>query len=208
MADLHTLWTDDNIRLNDVALIYGISREWVRQLFNEIYRVPYTAIKHRKEMAYRKKIEKQKLKRMADLEWRALNLKGHQGKHALAQMLVHDICADLGYEIEVIPATQARRPVLIVNGNVLDISYSSKPHMAGRGKYEWPYWRFANNRSEWVDVDFLVCVANQNPDYIFFIVPKDGFPVGNMLFIRWGKSNYHAASNRYYEYEGAWHLLE
>lgn len=211
LASLHTLWTNDKIRLNDVAMKHGITREWVRQLFKSIYGVPYTKVKKKKDLARQREIkerEKKEREKRMDLEWRADNLKGFQGSHAEAQLMVHDVCVDLGYEVEVQGGHKHCKPTLIVNGHRVIVAWASKPHMAGKGNFKWPYWRFGSDKSRWENFDFAVLCANKNPDILYFIVPKSAIPVGSMVFIRQGKSKYHAAKNRYYPYLGAWHLLK
>lgn len=212
LADLHSLWTNHNIRLNDVGKKYGITREYVRQLFNKIYGVPYTKLKGKKDLADQRAREekaRREYQKRINLEWRADNLKGFQGSHAEAQLMVHDICVELGYEVEVVLSEKkGAKPKLVVNGHRVIVAWASKPHMAGKGHFKWPYWRFGSAKSRWENFDFAILCANKDPDILYFIVPKSAIPVGAMVFIRQGKSKYHAARNRYYPYLGAWHLLE
>ena len=211
LEDIHSLWTVDETFLNDVAKKHGVTREAIRLIFKKLYGNVYGKLYKKKRLAYQEKIkarvEKEKQKKV-DLEWRADNLRGYQGHHAQAQLMVHDVCMELGYKVEVDGGEKHQKPQLVINGYRTIVAWASKPHMAGNGAFKWPYWRFGSDRARWDNFDFAVLCANTDPDILFFIVPKSEIPEGSMIFIRQGKSDYHAAKNRYYPYLGAWHLLE
>jgi hypothetical protein len=168
--------------LADVGRHFGFSREYVRQIFKNIYGFPYTEI-HKKKLLLRR-------------------LKADSRKFSSGRLMyvkkVKDKITNMGFDTKILIV--AKSHFLLTNNNLrLAVLHSSKLRQIGKSKYF--YVNVINKQRQGCDFFILSYLNNGNSGY--YIIPNECMPKkGALIAISSNKTN-----GKYSGFKDAWQLL-
>ena len=166
--------------LSDVGKHFGFSREYARQVYENLYGYPYTKTYKRKQSE--KKIHRIALKRKTKISYM---------REVIEKM------ASLGIDAVIIKEDFLYR--IGSNCLKLDIRISAKPSDVG-GKQ---CFRIAYEEDYIADCDFVIFICESGENRIHYIIPKDFIPKsGICLFPEDGRR-----ISKYTKFKEAWGLL-
>ena len=168
--------------LSDVGRHFGLSREYVRQIFKKIYGFPYTEI-------HKKKILLRRLK--------ADSIKFSSGR-LLYVKKVKDKITNMGLDPKIL--VEAKSHFLLTNNNLrVTVLHSSKLRQIGNTKYFYVSVIHKQRRG----CDFFILSYLNNGDNSYYIIPNECMPKeGAMISISSNNTN-----GKYSRFKDAWHLL-
>ena len=173
---------DPSSSLADVGRHFGVSREYVRQIFKKIYGFPYAEI-------YKKKILLRRLK--------ADSLKFSSGRLMYIKK-VKDKITNMGLDPTIL--VKAKSHFLLTNNNLkVTVIHSSKLRHIGNSKYF--YVNVINKQRQ--GCDFFILSYLNNGDSSYYIIPNKYMPkAGAMIAISSNNTN-----GKYSKFKNAWNLL-
>jgi len=187
--------------LADVARVFDISRERVRQLYRKIYGEPYTC-KYKEGLQKRKNEEiscqndpRNKINLVPE------NKDAPRWKGTLAEHKFVQECKRRGLQID-FPCNAEID--CLVNGFYVDVK-SAYTLMYTNKKQKVAYFRYSPTEKQFYKVEFFACY---HPfEDCFFIIPNTLNKPKNFIFIAKEKSTYCNAKNKNWKYQNAFHLL-
>lgn len=207
-VSLKRLSYDTSTTLESVAKQYGVSRERIRQIYQELFDTPYTnclaeKTKIRKEIFRTKKRAKREQYRQ-NIYLRLITYNNGQAKRGtLIEWIVYQRCLDLGYDVKV---GDTNTIDLLVNG--LRVEVKSRNNAAiGSKTSKILYYKFniRDKQSELADY-FVLYVAPKNE---FYIVPNDKKGICKSRLINIPEHETYTATSKHEmpKYLEAWYLL-
>jgi hypothetical protein len=191
---------NNNESLSGIGRKYHLSRERIRQIYEEVNGFKFTAVLNvrsankKESRAATAQLHKNPTHKVNTYKKNSPIYKG-----AIAEKKVLDICSTLGYKVEAF--TKDCSIDMIINGYRVDVKASYTPFK--NPALHVIYYRFALSNEQQKNADFIVCWISKNNH--FFVLPKSVFPAGKSLYIPAERINRSAIN--YYRYLEAWHLL-
>ena len=194
--DFDDLLTKPFWNLVDLGKKWGFTRERARQIFFILHGKNYVDTKMKKTRAANEDIVciNNPRRKMADYKRGNHIYRGMKG-----EFLFLKECEARGFEVG-IPCV--RGGSYIVNGWRVKVKGSYKAWRQDRGLSFINRFMLKNFRPE--KIDYVACFSGNNGNW--YIIPYDGKT--RCIYINVELSAYYNARNMYWEYEGAWNLLE
>lgn len=196
VSDFKAIINNPDIRLNDIAVKYGFTRERARQLFKLINGFSYTNVK--KTKAYKQLIQ-QSIEKIDPIR-RAKEHKGHVGIAAKSEEQFYLICKSLNFDIY--PKKNGNVFDFVVNGFNVDVKTAT--HSYSFWQIGPRYYHFSMTERQHSGLDFLACHAAPEDD--FYIIPKSALS-SRSVYIRDKKTGGDQAIDKYEGYKGAFQLM-
>ena len=190
--------------LKRVAEQYGFSREYARQLFQQI-----SGLGARDLIALRKRQKREDMACVYDPRYKVAEYQEGTIKNgAIAEKIVFERCEVLGFDVK--PSVD-RAYDLEINDFRVDVKSSWKAGSRG-GQAVSKYYSFSLSIKQQKMCDFLICLIM--PLKISYIVPRIEFPdfTGKPahIHIRSTPTNQggYPDKQKWFQYREAWHLLQ
>ena len=172
---------DPSSSLADVGRHFGLSREYVRQIFKKIYGFPYTEI-------YKKKMLLKRLK--------ADSIKFSSGRLKYVKKVMDKITS-MGLDPKI--RVEAKSQFLLTNNNLsVAVMHSSNLRQIGNGKYF--YVNVIHRQKNCCDFFILSYLYNGSNGY--HIIPNEYMPKEGAMIAISSNNN-----SKYSRFKDAWHLL-
>jgi hypothetical protein len=188
--------------LTSVADKYGVSRELVRQWYTKIKGRPYQKTKS-------KKVAKRKVGYGCAHDPRHKIAEYQKGggvfAGATAELMFFNECKKRGFDISFCCNGSVD---FKVNTLLVDVKFCSKPKFFNVSN-DTSYYKFVARGKQVEIAHFFACYHVSEKE--FFIIPSGKTSKKNgiiAIYISKQQTNYRSSKNRYWEYKGAWHLLE
>jgi len=201
LTDLESLDTVQFWNLTEMGKKYGITREYVRQIYKKINKKPFGPVKKRKT-----KKRNEEMSCVNDPRYKAAEYdpRSAVGKGAVGEKLFYEECVQRGFKIDLL----CDRAVDIkINGFYVDVKYSMA---TGATNMRSPrqLHSYGISKKQCKFVDFFACYHPQTSS--FFIVPNrwKNSNKAKTIYIPEEPSSYYCAKNAVFEFQNAWHLLE
>jgi hypothetical protein len=176
-----TIIEDPDNSLTDLANHFGFTRQNARQVYQKVYRRPYTE-------AFRTKMLARKRKR---LEARMKSTRGG----ALIKITEKIRCLGL------MPRVTNKGPAftILANGHKLALRCTSKPLFIGSKRY----FRISHGVGSNGPYDFFICVCRNNGNSLHYVIPKGAMPKSGVHLLPEAGPD----ESKYAQFREAWHLL-
>jgi len=198
LKDLNVLFHKPFWNLTDVAQKHGFSREYARQLFAQIYRIPYRQIQERKARVRR--AEESALNCTKDPVAKLATYKGKKKMGAQVELMVKQKCEELGFEYKCEP--NGGSIDFEINGYMVEVKSMSKSRKTSkRGPKYFGFYLLESQRKL---ADFMI--AYVWPTQTFYVIPVTDSQY--RFYIRDGVSTHYSAGTNHAEHKEAWHLLK
>lgn len=203
--DLESVRSTHFYNLSSVARKYGISREYVRQIYKMLYKEGFT--KKKRQKREQRQIS-ESLSCINDPRYKMAEHKkngpGYQG--VLIEHLFFVECKNRGFEIE-FPCNIDFD--LVVNGYKIDVKSASRPRLlAPTSKTK--HFSFQISKKQRSVCDFFACYIK--PFNAFYIIPNDekggSFDVYRAIYINETQKQYTSSKNKYHEYKNLFEQLK
>lgn len=195
LKDLRKLWKNPAYTLERIGQQHGFSREYARQIFKNLYGVPYTDPLKRKMEDYHHEITcvNHPRRKLADYKGYGPLREGIASKvHFLEE------CEKRGLSVE-IPCRSGID--FILQGKKIIVKYSRKPFKAGKRALTLYHYYYAKGKEK---ADYIACYHGTTG--LWFIIPASATE-SKHFYIACKPSNYRTSKNRFWEFKDAWHLF-
>ena len=207
LYDFNLLSTKHYSTLSEIALKYNFSRERARQLYNELFSIPYREIKRR--LKEDRDSQLSQLSCIFDPNYKVASLPNDstQKKGAEIELLVFNKCKKIGLSAKI---PKIKTYDLIINNHKIDVK-SAYTAFLYRSDGHCRYFRFHITNKQLDICKFIICYPVSKK--VFYIIPRSRIKANN-LYIRENDNHQHPTmpwmtknNTNYQEYKEAWYLL-